>query len=96
MDVYPYGYSRLADFGKLFPRDFDVQISTDGETWTTVASVTGFDETKDGIPSLKFDAVEARYVRIHVKKGVGNAFEIAEIEVYNDDGTVPAVKVMHK
>jgi hypothetical protein len=44
-------------------RDFEIQTSPDGTTWTTVVTVTGntADVTTHPIP-----AVTARYVRLHV------------------------------
>ena len=89
VDLYPTGtnYTR----GKYFPLDFTIEVSVDGKKWTCVVEKSNYTDVLSEIPSFTFDAVDARYVRINVTKSrdVGY-FEIAEIEIYNDDGSVPA------
>ena len=87
VDVYPTGtkFSR----GEAFPTDFTVEISSDREAWIKVVEKTGYTDASKAIPSFTFEAVEGRYIRINVQKSAGKYFEIAEIEVYNDDGSVP-------
>jgi hypothetical protein len=64
-------------------RDFEIQTSPDGTTWTTVVTVTGntADVTTHPIP-----AVTARYVRLHVTTAQTDpntvAARIYELEVY--------------
>ncbi len=50
-----------------FPVDFDVLVSTDNETFTTVASIEGAAYDSEGF-SVSFDPVEAAYVKLLVKK----------------------------
>ena len=89
VDFYPTGTKFTR--GQTFPRDFTVAVSSDGENWITVVEKTGYTDCLTAIPSFTFDAVEARYLRMTVTKGCERGgFEIAEIEIYNDDGTVPA------
>ncbi len=87
VDIYATGplYSK----GAAFPREFTIDVSTDGESWVTVATSEGVDATK-AVPVFTFDKVEARYVRMNVTEGAeGGGFEIAEIEIYCDDGQIP-------
>lgn len=58
---------------------YDIQVSNDGGTWTTVANETG----KSGLVQTTFDAVNARYVRIQtVSRGTTYGSSIYEIAVY--------------
>ncbi|RGC69319.1 Glycosyl hydrolase family 92 [Micromonospora sp. MW-13] len=62
-------------------RDFDLQLSTDGATWTTVAQVRG--NTAD-ITSHQVSA-DARYVRVNVRTATqttDTAARLYEVEVY--------------
>ncbi len=88
VDIYPTGniYSR----GQRFPQSFTLEVSADGTNWTTVAEKIDYTDANKAVPVCTFDAVEARYVRMNVTKGAADGgFEIAEIEVYNDDGSIP-------
>ncbi len=87
VDLYPTG--NLYTRGLYFPEDFTIDVSADGENWTTVVQKTGYTDAQKEIPVFTFDAVEARYVRVNVTKGAaGGGFELAEIEVYNDNGGI--------
>ncbi|GAA3261039.1 GH92 family glycosyl hydrolase [Dactylosporangium siamense] len=62
-------------------RDFDLQVSSDGTTWSTVAQVRG---NTASVSSHTFTAT-ARYVRMNViaaEQGSGGATRIYEFEVY--------------
>lgn len=74
----------------VFPEDYEIQVSIDGERFVTVCSVTG-----DNVPQtqddriLSFDAVPARYVRLYATRltasstaNGGYCIEINEMEVY--------------
>lgn len=76
--------------GENTPTDFEIQVSTDGKTFTTVKTVEGL-LLKEAIDQYYlFDIVEARYIRIHITKhsptidvGTGCALsQIGELEVY--------------
>lgn len=88
VDVYPCGTAFT--LGQTFPRDFRIEVSADGEQWSCVADKTGYRVAETSIPSFRFDAQDARYVRMTVTAGADKGFEIAEIEVFDDDGSVPA------
>lgn len=88
VDIYPTGNKFTR--GTAFPRDFTVTVSADGESWTTVVSRQDYTDCRIAIPSFTFDTVEARYVRVNVTRGCEKGgFEIAELEVYLDDGSIP-------
>lgn len=89
VDFYPTGTKFTR--GQTFPTEFTVEVSADGETWVKVAEKKDYTDCLTAIPSFTFEAVEARYIRMNVTKGcAAGGFEIAEIEVYNDDGSIPA------
>jgi hypothetical protein len=63
-------------------RDFDLQVSTDGTTWTTVASARG--NTAD-VSTHPITARSARYVRLNVlvpTQDTDPAARVYELEVY--------------
>ncbi len=89
IDIYPTGTEFTR--GKTFPTAFALEYSTDGENWTTILEKTDYTDCLKGVPTFTFDAIEARYIRLTVKAGCATGgFEIAELEIYNDDGSVPA------
>ena len=89
VDIYPTGTKFTR--GQTFPTEFTVEVSADGKAWVKVVEKKNYTDCLTAIPSFTFEAVEARYIRMNVTKGcAAGGFEIAEIEVYNDDGTIPA------
>lgn len=77
---------------EYFPQIFEVQVSDDGETFTTVKTVEYPTQNKGTVPiTVKLeDTVQARYVRIRATKlrdlagfGDGFLFQLSEIEIYN-------------
>lgn len=85
IDVYPAGA------GTSFPKALSVSVSDDGRTWTGVVGCESIDKSAWG--SLTFDKVSAKYVRIQIDKlPASGVVEIAEIEVYMDNGQIPAMK----
>lgn len=61
-------------------KDFSVQISEDGETWSEVSS---FVNNSDKINSITFEEMDARYVRINcTKRNNNSSYSILELEVY--------------
>ena len=75
---------RHAEAGGLDPelnsRDFTVELSTDGETWTTVGTHTG---NIAPVTDASIEATEARYVRVSVTHaGTDGCVRIGDIEVY--------------
>ena len=61
-------------------RDFTVETSLDGETWTTVGTHVG---NTAPVTDASITPVEARYVRVTVTDGGSDGFvRIGDIEVY--------------
>ena len=65
---------------ELNSRDFTVETSLDGETWTTVGSHAG---NVSAVTDASITPVEARYVRVNVTNAGSDGFaRIGDIEVY--------------
>ncbi len=63
-----YDVSRVALFRHgSFPDTFDIQISTDGENYSTVATKSGCAGFNGEAVSVDFGASRARYVRVYVR-----------------------------
>ncbi len=88
IDLYPAGVGEM--YGKHMPKAFTVQVSKDGTAWTDVVSVTDYRQEGTTAPSYPFDAATARYVRIRITETSTGAVELCEIELYNDNGSIPA------
>jgi hypothetical protein len=72
-----------------FAKDFEIQVSTDGQTWTTVHSEKDYKTPSWGPLTFSFDNVDARYVRFYAtslypKATDGNRYylQLTEMEVY--------------
>ena len=75
---------RHAEAGGLDPelnnRDFTIETSLDGETWTTAGTHTANLAT---VTDQSITPVEARYVRVNVTKGGRDGIvRIGDIEIY--------------
>ena len=75
---------RHAEAGGLAPqlnnRDFTVETSLDGETWTEVGTYTG---NLSPVTEASITPVEAQYFRVSVtKSGIDGRVRIGDIEVY--------------
>ena len=67
------------DWEGAYAQKYQIQVSTDGENWDTVANVSG----KVAKITTQFAAVKARYVRMQgVQRGTQYAYSIFEFEVY--------------
>lgn len=65
---------------QLNTRDFTVETSLDGETWTTVGTHSG---NTAAVTDASVTPVDARYVRVNVTNGgTDGTVRIADIEVY--------------
>ena len=80
-----------SDTGATFPKDFQIQLSTDNVSFTAVHSENDFVAAAGTFASFDFTVTTARYVRISVSEtrpwGPNFITQIAEVEVYE---TVPA------
>lgn len=90
VDLYPVVSANEEGIGVFFPKKYTIMYSENGKDYKKILDAT-YDSGKT--PSHKFDAVKARYVKIVFDDliGFGDMLyaEVAEIEVYNDNGTVP-------
>ena len=84
----PYTISRYvvrhAEAGGMDPelnnRDFTIEISLDGETWTTVGSYVG---NTAPVTEASITPVEAQYVRVNITNGGADGYvRIGDIEIY--------------
>ncbi|MBO4327558.1 MAG: discoidin domain-containing protein [Clostridia bacterium] len=87
----------LYNNGEKMPSTYEVQISEDGSTWTTVAQVEGLVLTEAEDQIYTFDPAPGRYVRIAITEhsdkvdGTGSYLsEFSEIEVYGEK--IPATE----
>ncbi len=87
IDLYPAG-NRFS-YGTAFPSEFTISVSRDGEQWYKLAYAKDFAVKGTAVPSVKTSVISARYVRIVISGMKDGAAELCEIEIYNDDGTLP-------
>jgi|GEM_PF-2061464 len=92
--IYPVGTN-------TFPKDFEIQVSNDGENWTAVLTENDYqlvvkaaaEQTRGNCPqTFTFDTQNARFVRLYATEfdhdGANYAMKLKEIEVYNVTETV--------
>ncbi|MBO5511359.1 MAG: discoidin domain-containing protein, partial [Clostridia bacterium] len=90
IDLYPAG--SIFDYGSSFPKTLTISVSADGKTYTEVKTLSDIEiKTTKGM-KVDIGEQEARYVRVDlVDPASGTRFmALNEIEIYHDDGTVPA------
>jgi hypothetical protein len=99
VSLYPRNGDELA--GANFPTKYKIQVSTDGQTYTTVSSY-GYDlatrsiggaartvvDTDNGV-SHDFDPTETENVRIHIDETSGDRTQLSEVEVGMDESATP-------
>lgn len=85
--IYPSTsqYAPNNDGVVYMPENFDIQVSLDGETFTTVKTMRDYAPEGYEPLTLAFDPVEARYVRFSAE-GVTKHTKISEIEIYGGEG----------
>ncbi len=90
IDLYAGG--ALFAHGEGFPKSIKVSVSNDGKNYTDVKSYTDVTPAALTANCLTFDMQSARYIRLDLGGMSANDTFISlnEIEVYCDDGTVPA------
>ncbi|MGM9681328.1 MAG: discoidin domain-containing protein [Eubacteriales bacterium] len=76
---YKYGGSATE---MNMPANFKIQMSDDGENWTTVLSETGYEWGEYRPHSFTFDSTEGRYIRL-LMEGITDHVKISEIELYS-------------
>ena len=90
VDLYPAG--NVFDYGQDFPAELKISVSKDGKSFTEVKTLTDIQIKATRGMKVDIGAQEARYVRIDLTGAASGAryMALGEIEVYNDDGSVPA------
>jgi subtilisin family serine protease len=74
--------------GALFPVDYQIQLSTDGAAWATVASATGFSVGGGAWVTHDFPSTDAKLVKLLVSKPARYSVDglyyaqLAEIEIF--------------
>jgi len=65
-----------------FPKQFKIEVSNDGENWTTVYAEDDFTLSEYVPVEVEFDTQNARYVRF-VMENIQDYIKLSEIEIYN-------------
>ncbi len=84
VDLYPGSTDK-------FPSDFTLEGSADGTEWKTILEKTGYKPDANEATVLKFDTAKYRYLRLNVKGTPSGKLQLCELEVYHDDGSMPAL-----
>lgn len=91
LDLYPAG-NGLAS-GLYFPRSVRLLVSGDRRRWTPVLERDNLRKPKEEAPFFRFPAARGRYVRLYVdgfaKVGPDLVAALAEVQLFNDDGSLP-------
>nr|WP_255622087.1 discoidin domain-containing protein [Tessaracoccus sp. OS52] len=91
IDLYPTG--SVFGFGQGFPGSVTVSASSDGHSWTELATADLDIAPGAPVPSLTFADTKARHLRFEFadldRMGSEPALQLGEIEVFSDDGTLP-------
>ena len=98
LEIYDINCVKLVPRGvwngvNVFPENYEIQVSVDGENFVTVQSVTGDNNPQTQEERvLVFDLVPARYVRLYATcltksstDNAGYAIEINEMEVFGQE-----------
>ncbi len=90
IDLYSAG--TFFDHGANFPKTIKISVSNDGKTFTEVKTLSDLTPTKLSGDAITFEKQTARYIRLDLTgaKRSDRYVALNEIEVYCDDGTVPA------
>ncbi len=92
VDVSP---ARLREAcGISYPSELTIAVSTDGKQWQAVAATKAGDISQPitTVPTFRFADTDARYVRVTVSGYASalTAYELGDISIYHDDGSIPA------
>lgn len=94
VQLMPTGCSEKTNLCESFPKDFTIDVSTDGVAWTTVLSESDYPVPEAQMQSFSFDTAYARYVRVNATslrpKAADNGLyrmQLAELEVYRIRGS---------
>ena len=90
VDLYAAG--NIFDYGSAFPTELRISVSNDGKTFTEVKLLEDLEIKSAKGMKVDIGNQTARYIRIDLLSAAKGAqyMALGEIEVYNDDGTLPA------
>ena len=80
-------------YGSYFPESYEIRVSEDGETWTTVVVVEGDELASKNEKVARwndFESINAQYVKIVATKmtsdtgSYGYIFQLSEIEIFGE------------
>lgn len=77
---------------ECYAKAFNIQVSTDGQLWSTVSALTGVVPSSGVIATndVSFTPAEGRYVRIQgVTRGTPWGYSIYELQAYGDPAATP-------
>lgn len=81
--------SSAGSSGAGLPKDFTIEVSEDGDKWTTVYTKTGQSAVAGTLYTYNFTATDARYVKLNVTAivrtsdaNLGNCLSLRELSVY--------------
>jgi len=74
----------MVTWWKAYAKNFTVEVSADGQTWREVAAVKGRSNWLGDADVLRFEPVEARYVRLNCTERAvtWQAYTVFEFGVY--------------
>lgn len=81
------------ELGDGFPRDFVIEISPDGASWSTVVALVDYPVPQEELQELTFPVVSARFLRVRAVRldsvaGGSYHLQLAEVEIYDNPGAV--------
>ncbi|MCQ2430247.1 MAG: discoidin domain-containing protein [Clostridia bacterium] len=85
VDLYPADQG--VGFGAGFPRSVTLSAETE-DGWVEIYKNESFARPTTEVPVIRFEAVTVKALRLTVSGG-SIAADLAEIEIYHDDGSVP-------
>ncbi len=69
----------VVTWGQEYARQYDVEVSNDGYSWSRVLQEGA---GNGGTDTIGFSSREARYVRVYCRSEYRNGYQISELEVY--------------
>lgn len=89
VDLYAAG--NIFDYGSAFPSELRISVSDDGESFTEVKLLEDLAVNEAKGMQVDIGSQTARYIRVELLSAARGAryMALGEIEVYNDDGTLP-------
>ncbi len=89
IDLYPTGEG--TSFAAQFPTAIKISVTTPDQPdeWQVIYEKQGVARPTTEVPVLRFDEITASRIKIEISGG-SLSVELCEIEIYHDDGSIPA------